>query len=123
MNLAIFLSAIATIESGNNDLATGKAGEVSRYQITPLVWRAYAKRGESPIVASDAAKVAERFITAEILPALQRRGKAQTVKAVAACWNYGPKAAYTPWPPKVTDYAERVAVIYEIHMRRDTDAK
>ena len=33
------LEAISMIESGNNDTAVGAAGEVSRYQIQPRVWR------------------------------------------------------------------------------------
>lgn len=33
------LEAISMIESGNNDTAVGPAGEVSRYQIRPRVWR------------------------------------------------------------------------------------
>jgi hypothetical protein len=33
------LEAISMIESGNNDAAIGPAGEVSRYQIQPRVWR------------------------------------------------------------------------------------
>ena len=35
------LDALSMIESGDNDLAVGGAGEVSRYQITPKVWRCY----------------------------------------------------------------------------------
>ncbi len=35
------LEAISMLESGNNDRAIGGAGEVSRYQIMPRVWRAY----------------------------------------------------------------------------------
>lgn len=35
------LEAISMIESGNNDQAIGGAGEVSRYQIMPRVWRSY----------------------------------------------------------------------------------
>ena len=35
------LEAISMIESGNNDFAIGGAGEVSRYQIKPRVWRFY----------------------------------------------------------------------------------
>jgi hypothetical protein len=35
------LDAISMIESGNNDCAIGGAGEVSRYQIKPKVWRAF----------------------------------------------------------------------------------
>ena len=35
------LDALAMLESGNNDWAVGGAGEVSRYQIRPNVWRIY----------------------------------------------------------------------------------
>ena len=35
-------SALSQIESGDNDRALGSAGEVSRYQIKPEVWRRYA---------------------------------------------------------------------------------
>jgi hypothetical protein len=35
-------TALAQLESGNNDHALGLAGEVSRYQIKPRVWHRYA---------------------------------------------------------------------------------
>jgi hypothetical protein len=35
-------SALSQIESGDDDHAVGAAGEVSRYQIKPEVWRRYA---------------------------------------------------------------------------------
>ena len=35
------LEAISMIESGNNDRAVGLAGEVSRYQIRPQIWKRY----------------------------------------------------------------------------------
>ena len=35
------LEAISMIETGNNDAAVGDAGEVSRYQIMPRIWRQY----------------------------------------------------------------------------------
>jgi len=119
MNISTFLVAIAMVESGENDLATGKAGETSRYQITPLVWRAYARPGESPIVQADAERVAVRFIEAELIPALKRRERPVTVKSLAACWNYGPKASYSEWPRRVEDYAGRVATLYELRMREE----
>lgn len=42
------------IESGNNDRARGRAGEVSRVQIHPAVWRAYTRSREyhNPAVAA-----------------------------------------------------------------------
>jgi len=42
MNILIFIAAIAMVESGNNPAAVGKAGELSEYQITRQVWKAYA---------------------------------------------------------------------------------
>ena len=35
-------SALSQIESGDNDRAVGRAGEISRYQIKPRVWERYA---------------------------------------------------------------------------------
>jgi len=35
--------ALGMIESGNNDRGVGRAGEVSRYQIHPSVWRTYSE--------------------------------------------------------------------------------
>jgi hypothetical protein len=35
-------SALSQIESGDNDRAVGRAGEISRYQIKPKVWSHYA---------------------------------------------------------------------------------
>lgn len=40
------LEAISLIESGANDSAVGDAGEVSRYQILPKVWRQYTQSHE-----------------------------------------------------------------------------
>jgi len=36
-------AALSQIESGDNDKAVGAAGEISRYQIKPEVWRRYTK--------------------------------------------------------------------------------
>jgi len=35
-------SALSQIESGDDDHAVGSAGEISRYQLNPEVWRRYA---------------------------------------------------------------------------------
>src|SRR6266567_952502 len=35
-------SALSQIESGDNDKAVGRLGEISRYQILPDVWSAFA---------------------------------------------------------------------------------
>src|SRR5437762_6714819 len=38
--------ALGMIESGNDDRGVGRAGEVSRYQIHPAVWRNYSESRE-----------------------------------------------------------------------------
>jgi hypothetical protein len=38
--------ALGMIETGNNDREIGGAGEVSRYQIMPAVWRNYSRSGD-----------------------------------------------------------------------------
>lgn len=62
------ISALSLIESGDNDAAVGGAGEVSRYQIKPWIWRqynpssSYADRRISTQVAEQhLADLAERF--------------------------------------------------------------
>src|ERR1700682_6398023 len=54
-------SALSQIESGDNDRAIGRAGEVSRYQLLPEVWERYAPRNakwENPKEALPVAKEA-----------------------------------------------------------------
>ena len=40
------LFALGMIETGNNDREVGRAGEVSRYQILPVVWRNYSRSAD-----------------------------------------------------------------------------
>jgi len=42
-------AALSLLESGNNDAAIGHAGEVSRFQIKPMLWEKYG--GEYPATA------------------------------------------------------------------------
>jgi hypothetical protein len=37
------LNALGMIETGNDDRAVGALGEVSRYQLSPSVWKSYSK--------------------------------------------------------------------------------
>lgn len=37
------LAALSMLESGNNDAAIGKAGEVTRFQIKPDLWKKYCR--------------------------------------------------------------------------------
>ena len=54
-------TALSLIESGGNDSAVGAAGEISRYQLKPAVWRRYAPANadwEDPGVALAVARKA-----------------------------------------------------------------
>ena len=52
------LYALGAIETNNNDSEVGAAGEVSRFQISPLVWKSYSKSTnyEDPKVAEEVAR-------------------------------------------------------------------
>ncbi len=66
------LEAISMIESGNNDWAVGKAGEISRFQIKPEVWRKYtnSRAYADPALA--------RWVAQQHLAALEKYFKTQT---------------------------------------------
>lgn len=83
------LDAISMIESGNNDSAVGPAGEVSRYQIRPRVWRQFS---ESP--AYDNARVAE-WVAQQYMTWLanfyaKRAGRSADDFDLYVMWNGGP---------------------------------
>ena len=56
------LSCLGEFESGNNDYARGKAGEVSRYQIDPRVWRGATRHHDDPTRPGVARRVAGRIV-------------------------------------------------------------
>ena len=83
------LEAISMIESGNDDAAVGSAGEVSRYQIRPRVWRQFSQSR-----AYDDARVAE-WVARQYLDWLaaylnQRAGRVADDFDLYMMWNAGP---------------------------------
>ena len=54
-------TALAMLESGGNDHAVGRAGEVSRYQISPELWT-----GGNPCDAGAALANAQRIMSLRI---------------------------------------------------------
>ncbi|MBI3851792.1 MAG: hypothetical protein HY298_16175 [Verrucomicrobia bacterium] len=50
--------ALGMIETGNDDRGVGRAGEISRYQIHPAVWKAYSNSHEyqNPEVSLEVAR-------------------------------------------------------------------
>jgi len=83
------LEAIGMIESGNNDRAIGKAGEVSRYQIMPRVWRNYsASRAYHNVGVSR--RIAEKHLENLEQTFRERTGREATDFDRYVLWNAGP---------------------------------
>jgi len=83
------LEALAMVESGGNDRAVGRAGEVSRYQIMPRLWR-QAVRGRPARVASDAAtarQVATTLLEGRLARFKSATTREPTAREVYALWN------------------------------------
>lgn len=83
------LEALSQIESGDNDAAIGRAGEVSRYQIMPHVWAHYSRsrafrdsRVSTQIAAAHLQEITAWF--------LQRTGRPASDFDVYVLWNAGP---------------------------------
>ena len=83
------LEALSMIESGDNDAAIGRAGEVSRFQIKPSIWAHYSgsRAFRDCRVAGD---VAARHL-AELTTWFQNRaGRPASDYDVYVLWNAGP---------------------------------
>ncbi len=83
------LEALSQIETGNDDRAVGGAGEVSRYQIKPWIWRqysdseAYANRRVSTHVAKQHLEGLEEIFR-------KRARREPTDFDLYVLWNAGP---------------------------------
>ena len=80
------LEALSMIESGDNDAAIGTAGEVSRYQIKPRIWRGYSQ-SKAYRDASVSAKVAGKHL-ADLEQAFRTRAGREPgdFDRLARCW-------------------------------------
>jgi len=93
MNLTALLSAIAIIESSDahhpqgNDLARGRKGEVSRYQIMPATWKRFG--GGALVNARDHIKA--RAVAMKIVRSFDTDfwAEGNQVVACAIQWNKG----------------------------------
>jgi hypothetical protein len=82
------LFALGMIETGNNDGEVGAAGEVSRYQILPAVWRSYSRSADyrNPDVS---VQVARRHWTTLANYFKERTGREPGDFDMYVLWNSG----------------------------------
>ncbi len=106
--------ALGMIESGNNDRARGEAGEISRVQIHPSVWRAYSRSRDyhDPSVSAEVARRHWDFLVRYFV---LRTGRVPTDLDLYVLWNtkwgYYERRAFRPLRvhPVVADRAQRFA--------------
>ena len=55
-------AALSQLESGDDDLAVGAAGEVSRYQVRPEIWERYSDAAMNWKAPADALVVAQKIM-------------------------------------------------------------
>lgn len=102
------LAALSEVESGNNDHARGRAGEVSRYQITPAVWTEYSREPISQATNRWTAElVAYRILEVRISHFQRLFPKEQSEQQVYLLWS---RPARVMHPTKIeAERAQRFA--------------
>jgi hypothetical protein len=98
--------ALGMIESGNNDYARGKAGEVSRYQIKPAVWEYFSKSKDYDN-EPEAWQVAFQIIETRAAGFKATHHRAPNAFEIYVLWN-APREIEHP-SPAVSDRATRFA--------------
>jgi hypothetical protein len=83
------LFALGMIETGNDDSEVGAAGEVSRYQIHPAVWKAYSDTAnyQDPEAAIAVARRHWAWLASYFL---DRTGRRPSDFDMYVLWNTGP---------------------------------
>jgi len=80
-------AALSQIESGDNDQALGSAGEISRYQIKPHVWKRYAPAKADWKKAQDSLPVAKQAMRDRCADFQRTFGRPPTDFEFYILWN------------------------------------
>ncbi len=98
-------AALSQIESGDNDLAIGAEGEVSRYQMKRELWRRYAPASANWNKREDALSVAQQMMKERCAAFERAFHRPPTDFEFYVLWN-APAAIERP-PKAVCERAER----------------
>ncbi len=80
-------AALAELESNNDDNILGSAGEVSRYQMKPAIWRRYAPTNANWRSPSDALQVAKLIMRDRLAEFEGTFGRSPTDFEFYILWN------------------------------------
>lgn len=86
VSMADLLLALAEVESNSNDNAIGRDGEVSRYQIMPVVWNQYGA-GLNPRNPEQSRLVAERILSTRMKNFEKKIGRMPNLVETYGLWN------------------------------------
>jgi hypothetical protein len=86
-HIAVLLAALGQIESGDNDRAVGAKGEITRYQMLPLVWHVYRRGPKDPQNPAHAVVVAESVLRTRVGDFRWRTEREPSHQEVYALWN------------------------------------
>ena len=106
------LYALGAIETGNNDYEVGAAGEISRYQINPAVWKSYSDSTDyqDPKIAQAVARRHWNYLAKYFT---EKTGRAPDDFDMYVLWNtrhgYYARKEFSPrlLSPVVRDRAQR----------------
>jgi hypothetical protein len=98
------LSALSMLETGNNDRALGRKGEVSRFQILPSEWRRYGTG--DPHNPAGAARAVQRIMACRVAK-LYAAAHPLTNFDFYVLWNAPAQAGHPS--PVVRERAQRFA--------------
>ena len=115
------LRALSTIESGDNDKAKGKHGELSRYQLKRSVWRQhFPSEKDQRHIPKEARRCAKAHLCwLELRLCLAQRVKNPQPRDVYAAWNIGLEAFsrrdydFDRLPANIKKRSERFNNLYE----------
>ena len=110
---ASLLPALSYIESRHRDKARGRAGEVSRYQVMPYVWREY--KGRNPRDKAEADRVALRILTDRTARFTALRKRPPTTAETYLLWARPAWAYRGHWTPVLKERANRFAAAVKGH--------
>jgi hypothetical protein len=80
-------AALSLIESGDNDLAKGPNGEISRFQMQPDVWKRFARTNASWTNAVDSLEVAKAVMQARCAAFERASNRPPTDVEFYVLWN------------------------------------
>lgn len=96
-SLAVWLAALAEVETGNDPAAVGRAGERTPYQISPRVWTAYSRQPMRSATAAEGRRVATWILGDRVETFRRRHGREPSLVELYLLWHR-PARVFRPTP-------------------------